>query len=470
MKKAFYNQALSNWELVFHNPATPVMEGAITLHNYIIMYLICVVVVVVWFIVRGFFFLYESKKSNFSDLNCDLLFESVWTVAPAFILVTVAMPAFSLLYSMEEIVDPSLTIKIIGNEWHWSYELEVGSGVSKYSPLNGSPKFLLSGPGYLDFLHAKTKIYVAFAGKNIAQQNSGGNSLLLKVTRSLGDYIKVSRQKNMLTFNDKLVVKKITEFKDASQYSENFQKYIIAPVEKFHYKGTSMNCEKVKVSCRLLGHISETIAYKYKVPAQVVANNLYVSKQYVTQFGLKGTITTYNVPGPLGNSQPANDFWIQVDSSTGKTLVVAEMKSTRRGTLLNAQVEGLQGLLQKTALEQFLNQLRFENFKSLFDSNDFTGSVVKKSLPWFYGQPVVIDEIARLQAQSGLSEPEANYSVAIKWSKLQNELLKNQQFLFEVNAIASTNSPTTDELENQLIGDGKLTGINTLTIIHYTDK
>jgi heme/copper-type cytochrome/quinol oxidase subunit 2 len=470
VKKVFYNQALSNWELAFHNPATPVMEGAIMLHNYVIMYLICVVVVVVWFIARGIVLIHESKKSSFSGLNCDPLFESVWTVAPAFILVTIAMPAFSLLYSMEEISDPSLTIKIIGNEWHWSYELESSFSVSKYNSLNASPKLVLSGPGYLDFLYAKTKIYVVYAGKSTALQNNWDNNLLFKVTRSLHNYIKTLGQKNILTFNDKLVVKKTAELKDINQYSEDYPKYVIAPAEKFHYKGTSMNCEKIKVSSKLLYNISKTIVPKYKVPAQVVANNLYVSKQYVFQFGLKGVVTPYNLPGPLGNSQPANDFWVQVDSPTVKTLVVAEMKSTSRETLLDIQVKGLQGLLQRTVLEQFLKQLRLENFKELFDSTDFKSKAVKQRLPWFYGQPMVIDEIVQLQAQFGLPESEANYLVAVKWAKLQNELTKNQQFLFEVNAIASTNNTTTDELENQLMGGGKLIGVNTLTIVHYTDK
>ena len=34
----------------------------------------------------------------------------------------VALPSFALLYSIDEVVDPSLTVKCIGNQWYWSYE------------------------------------------------------------------------------------------------------------------------------------------------------------------------------------------------------------------------------------------------------------------------------------------------------------------------------------------------------------
>jgi cytochrome c oxidase subunit 2 len=48
--------------------------------------------------------------------------ELVWTVMPSIILFFIAIPSFSLLYSMDEVIDPSLTIKAIGHQWYWSYE------------------------------------------------------------------------------------------------------------------------------------------------------------------------------------------------------------------------------------------------------------------------------------------------------------------------------------------------------------
>ena len=32
------------------------------------------------------------------------------------------MPSFALLYSIDEVVDPAVTLKAIGHQWYWSYE------------------------------------------------------------------------------------------------------------------------------------------------------------------------------------------------------------------------------------------------------------------------------------------------------------------------------------------------------------
>jgi cytochrome c oxidase subunit 2 len=39
-------------------------------------------------------------------------------VIPSVILIIVALPSFALLYSIDEIIDPSLTIKVVGHQWY----------------------------------------------------------------------------------------------------------------------------------------------------------------------------------------------------------------------------------------------------------------------------------------------------------------------------------------------------------------
>ncbi len=41
---------------------------------------------------------------------------------PTIILINMALPTFTLLYSMDLILDPKSNIKIIGNQWYWGYE------------------------------------------------------------------------------------------------------------------------------------------------------------------------------------------------------------------------------------------------------------------------------------------------------------------------------------------------------------
>jgi len=70
--------------------------------------------------------LFFSEKSNYADLGKNVVhgtaIEIIWTVLPSVILIIVALPSFALLYSIDEIIDPALTIKCVGHQWYWSYE------------------------------------------------------------------------------------------------------------------------------------------------------------------------------------------------------------------------------------------------------------------------------------------------------------------------------------------------------------
>jgi heme/copper-type cytochrome/quinol oxidase subunit 2 len=68
----------------------------------------------------------------------DAILEVIWTIIPSLILILIVGPSFALLYSMDEVIDPLLTIKVIGYQWYWVYEysdflLEKGNfSVSSY--------------------------------------------------------------------------------------------------------------------------------------------------------------------------------------------------------------------------------------------------------------------------------------------------------------------------------------------------
>lgn len=50
------------------------------------------------------------------------LIETVWTITPALILIAIAFPSFRLLYLLDEVISPTITIKVSGHQWYWSYE------------------------------------------------------------------------------------------------------------------------------------------------------------------------------------------------------------------------------------------------------------------------------------------------------------------------------------------------------------
>lgn len=50
------------------------------------------------------------------------LIELIWTLIPALILIIIALPSLKILYLIEEINKPLISIKAIGHQWYWNYE------------------------------------------------------------------------------------------------------------------------------------------------------------------------------------------------------------------------------------------------------------------------------------------------------------------------------------------------------------
>jgi cytochrome c oxidase subunit 2 len=109
-------------QLGFQEPATPVMEGIINFHNDLMFFIILIAIFVSFLLARCLYFFDEKKSKKSSNVIHGTTLEIIWTVTPAFILMLIAVPSFSLLYSVDEIIDPTITLKVIGHQWYWSYE------------------------------------------------------------------------------------------------------------------------------------------------------------------------------------------------------------------------------------------------------------------------------------------------------------------------------------------------------------
>jgi len=110
------------WQLMFQDPATPIMRGIIYLHNDIMFFQFSIGTFVTWMLIRTI--LKFNAKSNPvpSPVSHGTLIEIIWTLTPSLILVIIAIPSFSLLYAMDELIDPAVTLKAIGKQWYWTYE------------------------------------------------------------------------------------------------------------------------------------------------------------------------------------------------------------------------------------------------------------------------------------------------------------------------------------------------------------
>ena len=118
-----YNDVPQPWQIGFQDSAAPAFTGIVDLHNTIFFYLIVICVGVFW--VLGsvmYFFNIKNSPIIYKYLNHGTLIELVWTITPALILTAIAFPSFRLLYLLDEVTSPTITIKVIGHQWYWSYE------------------------------------------------------------------------------------------------------------------------------------------------------------------------------------------------------------------------------------------------------------------------------------------------------------------------------------------------------------
>nr|YP_010373800.1 cytochrome c oxidase subunit II [Harmostica fulvicornis]UPI55327.1 cytochrome c oxidase subunit II [Harmostica fulvicornis] len=97
--------------------SSPLMEQLMFFHDHTIM-IITMITVLVGFSMMS---LMKNKLINRFLLEGQTI-EIIWTTLPAIILITIALPSIHILYLMDEINKPLITIKSIGHQWYWSYE------------------------------------------------------------------------------------------------------------------------------------------------------------------------------------------------------------------------------------------------------------------------------------------------------------------------------------------------------------
>nr|WNH20753.1 cytochrome c oxidase subunit II [Onuxodon fowleri] len=104
-------------QLGFQDATSPVMEELIHFHDHALMIVFLISTLVLYIIVA----MVSTKLTNKYILDSQEV-EIIWTILPAVILIMIALPSLRILYLMDEINAPHLTIKAMGHQWYWSYE------------------------------------------------------------------------------------------------------------------------------------------------------------------------------------------------------------------------------------------------------------------------------------------------------------------------------------------------------------
>nr|QNV11585.1 cytochrome c oxidase subunit II [Limnophora tigrina] len=109
---------MSTWaNLNMQDSSSPLMEQLIFFHDHALMILVMITTLVSYLMITMF----SNKYINRYLLHGQTI-EIIWTILPAIILLFIALPSLRLLYLLDEIYEPSITVKAIGHQWYWSYE------------------------------------------------------------------------------------------------------------------------------------------------------------------------------------------------------------------------------------------------------------------------------------------------------------------------------------------------------------
>nr|YP_010419894.1 cytochrome c oxidase subunit 2 [Anopheles aquasalis] len=109
---------MATWaNLGLQDSSSPLMEQLNFFHDHTLL-ILTMITILVGYIMGMLMF---NKFTNRFLLHGQTI-EIIWTVLPAIILMFIAFPSLRLLYLMDEINTPSITLKSIGHQWYWSYE------------------------------------------------------------------------------------------------------------------------------------------------------------------------------------------------------------------------------------------------------------------------------------------------------------------------------------------------------------
>nr|WHN78821.1 cytochrome c oxidase subunit II [Bassarona durga] len=136
---------MATWSnLNYQNSASPLMEQIIFFHDHTLIILIMITILVSHLMINLFF----NKYTNRFLLEGQMI-ELIWTILPAIILIFIALPSLRLLYLLDELNNPLITLKSIGHQWYWSYEysdfnnIEFDSYMTQFNADNNISNFRL---------------------------------------------------------------------------------------------------------------------------------------------------------------------------------------------------------------------------------------------------------------------------------------------------------------------------------------
>lgn len=108
----------------FQDSATSTAQAMMDLHHDIMFFVISISVLVLYLLAQIATKFHYTKQLKPEKLTHHTTLEVIWTIIPTIIVLSIAIPSLTLIYSLDQHADrPGLTVKVIGRQWYWSYEM-----------------------------------------------------------------------------------------------------------------------------------------------------------------------------------------------------------------------------------------------------------------------------------------------------------------------------------------------------------
>nr|UZZ44054.1 cytochrome c oxidase subunit II [Hydroptila sp. XG-2021] len=109
---------MSTWSnLNFQNSASPLMEQLIFFHDHAMITVITITIFITYYLL-----MMNMNKLINRNILANQSLELIWTIIPSIFLIFIGVPSLQLLYMIDELNKPTLSLKTLGHQWFWSYE------------------------------------------------------------------------------------------------------------------------------------------------------------------------------------------------------------------------------------------------------------------------------------------------------------------------------------------------------------
>ncbi len=118
------------WQMWFQPAASPTAERVFAFNAQLLVIETLITLFVLGLMVYIVIRFNEKANPTPSKTTHNTALEIIWTGLPILILIGIAVPSLKHLYFADRTTDAEMTLKVIGNQWYWSYEYPDQGGIA----------------------------------------------------------------------------------------------------------------------------------------------------------------------------------------------------------------------------------------------------------------------------------------------------------------------------------------------------